>query len=118
MRNTDIKDLKQVVPANIRLQVYKEALEYYENKGYAEEDFIEGNYGDGLCLVLPCILWGLKHYLDFTFEWDYHYTPIAFPELDREALGVLAYRGHIDIFPIRIKYLETWIEKLEHELRN
>lgn len=113
MKNSQIISLKEVVPKEIRLQVYKEALEYYGSLIEAPK-----KWGTGLCLVLPCALWGLSDYLDnhsMDLIWDFEDTPIAFPELNNDVLLDLSSSKLEDKsrMQIRCSYLKIWISDLE-----
>lgn len=74
------KPLTVVVPKARRLFVYKQALYILKNNIHC--------YGlpsnKGLCLLLPCVLWNLNHYLDNDPNgdfWLYTRTVITFPEI-------------------------------------
>jgi len=74
------QSLKLEVPKEIRLDVYKRAITIIENneKSYGLENYC-------LCLLLPCILYELEHYLDnvngLDENWHFWDTEIGFPEL-------------------------------------
>jgi hypothetical protein len=113
MKNTQIKNLKEVVPKEIRLQVYKDALEYYGSLLEAPK-----KWGTGLCLVLPCALWGFSDYIaeeSMDLKWDFENTPIAFPELNNDVLLDLKSINLEDNsrMQIRCTYLKIWISDLE-----
>ena len=80
MKNTHILNLKQEVPLDIRIEVYKDAIKYLENvlkDGYDE-------YSVALCILLPCLLWKLNSFFSLTpdgYNWGTNQTVIAFPEL-------------------------------------
>jgi len=106
--------LEKELPKKIKLQVCKEALELYKN----DENTIQ-QLGIGLCLVLPCVLWELNHYLSCTpndENWSHSKTEIAFPEIKHyinsleETLG----SGH-SANATRIKWLEEIIQNLTNE---
>jgi hypothetical protein len=106
MRNTEYT-LKKELPPHIRLEVYKEALEIVK-KG----QWVFGLTSFGLCLILPCVLWGLKHFMEDTpggGEWGLRDTPKAFPELTEEWLFKI--RGN----KVRIAFLEESIKQLEND---
>lgn len=78
MKNTHIASLKEVVPAKIRIEVYKESLIIFKN--ISKFDRLDG----GLCILLPMVLWGLKSFLDTApngEDWKWKDTVIAFPEI-------------------------------------
>lgn len=109
MKNTHIPNLHSEVPKDIRLEVYKEALRYYENKEYEDP----ANFF-GLCLVLPCILWDdwTEKQPDGTY-WDYLSSKKAFPELTDKVINNInaTLRGGQDM-KLRKKYLKQWIKEL------
>lgn len=124
MKNIHIKNLLSEVPKEIRLQVYKEALEYYDKELYnilynliTPPGLCTGYYGIGICLVLPCILWELHNYLSASPAnevWDYEDTSIAFPELSKEIISEItkaSIKG--DDIDYRKSLLKKWIKKLE-----
>lgn len=79
--------LHDKIPASIRLKVYKEAkdtiirfIDNIDNHKYREYNLISPS----LCLLLPCILWGLSKYLDDDPNgepWSFYDTKTAFPEI-------------------------------------
>ncbi len=73
--------LKHVlVPVEQRLEVYIEALRIIQHGTDVEKN----RTGDGLCLMLPVILWNLDHYLSDSPDgemYDYTKTIIMFPEI-------------------------------------
>ena len=103
MKNTHIKNLRQEIPADIRLQVYKELLES-ERYEYV-----------GLCILLPMTLWGLRDTIDDGpdgEDWDFEDTSIAFPELTKEIISLITAKDR-KRGEKREKYLQQWIKKLE-----
>lgn len=113
MKNTHIKDLLSEVPKDIRLEVYKEALEYYRDKPHI--DFV---HKEGLCLRLPVILWDLEGYHSFApngHDWDFGDTGIAFPELEDRIIDSIMFSNTVRAAnDLRIEYLTQWIEDLEN----
>jgi hypothetical protein len=108
MRNKEYT-LEKELPPHIRLEVYKEALEIVK-----KEQWVFGLTSFGLCLILPCVLWGLKHFMDDTpggGEWELRDTPKAFPELTEEWLNKIKREGKIG----RVFFLEESIKKLEND---
>lgn len=107
MKNTHIKTLTKPIDKNTRLSVYKETLERFLNQQEV----------DGLCLLLPMVLWGLEDYLEYYLDeetrqnWWWTNTPIAFPELTQEVLDKI-HSAYGDRDEIRAEYLKEWIEKL------
>jgi len=76
MRNLHIKP-KDVVPVELRIQIYKEAIEHIKSH--------KGEYcplGKGLCLLMPCLLWGLENFMDDVpgISWAHYHTLLMFPE--------------------------------------
>ena len=109
MKNTHIKTLTKPIDKNTRLSVYKESLERFLNQQEV----------DGLCLLLPIVLWGLEHYLDDYLDeetrqnWCFINTPTAFPELTQEILDEIRTGDDVKTRDaIRIEHLKKWIEKL------
>jgi hypothetical protein len=106
MINKNIK-VGDEVPPEIRLQVYKEALEN-----------IEKSFDLGICLMLPMILWGLKSYLDRgpdgkSFNW--RDTEKIFPEMKGISMAVNYTDIHKTAIDIRSEYLTEAIKKLSNE---
>lgn len=119
MKNTHIQNLNHVVPADIRLQTYKDALEYFEQRRWNVEDEAEGHYGEGLCLVLPCIMWGLYNYMDSFapdgYWWSYMDTIKAFPELGKGLDIILSWSNRERKIKVRMELLRKWIKELSDE---
>jgi hypothetical protein len=106
--------LEKELPKKIKLQVYKKALKLYKN----DENTIR-QLGQGLCLVLPCVLWELNHYLDNApnaGNWSHLKTEIAFPEIKPyvDCLKTPLGRGFLGD-TTRIKWLEEIIQNLTNE---
>lgn len=116
MKNAHIKP-GELVPAEIRLEVYKEAKEIIESGGHSL--VYRGNYS--LCLVLPCILWGLGHFIEDAPNGDYwdiiHAHPM-FPEIDKSFISEMnaTIEGQTSKNRKRIEKLQSAIEQLEKEL--
>ena len=113
MKNSQIKNLKEVVPKEIRIQVYKDALRYYASLEEGRREI----WGTGLCMVIPCALWDFSHYLDnesINMKWDFDDTGIAFPELNSKVLYHLQMqRFSCSLNEARCALLKTWISILE-----
>jgi hypothetical protein len=111
MKNEHIKSLKEVIPAEIRLEVYKEALNCIKNNIN-----ISGMGSYGLCMVFPCLLWGLDDYVNRTptgDTWSFFDTKRAFPELTNEVIDKIELQQElIDRNKLRIRYLKQFIKKL------
>jgi hypothetical protein len=76
MKNQNILP-STVVPSNIRLEVYKEAIDLIQ-KNPAYVDSL------GLCLLLPMLLWGLEDHLSAApngHYWNFEHTENMFPEM-------------------------------------
>jgi hypothetical protein len=108
--------LEKELPKKIKLQVYKEALELYKN----DENTIK-QLGYGLCLVLPCVLWELNHFLNSAPNgegWKFKDTCIAFPEIDKyieEISDISIYDNTIEKMQKRIEVLKEIIQNLTNE---
>ena len=72
------------IPKKVRLDVYKRAIDYYKNILIHEIiEFDKLHIGTGLCIVLPCCLWGLKSFKDNGpngIAWAYWKTDDSFIE--------------------------------------
>jgi hypothetical protein len=75
MKNTHIK-AGQEVPIELRKEIYREALEVFEN------DIIF--FKQGLCVLLPKLLWGLRNESLVLYK-NHHFskTFFMFPELEK-----------------------------------
>lgn len=119
MKNTHIQNLDEIIPKDIRVQTYIDALEYYEQRKWDKEDKSEGDYAEGLCLVLPCIMWDLYNYLSIAPDGEYwHWTKTqeAFPELGRDIHNVdsnMISKGKKN--KIRMVLLRNWIKELSDD---
>jgi hypothetical protein len=103
-----------------RLRVYERALELWEDYYKNGQYFPYGPEGEnlGLCLLLPCILWDLPHYLSKApsgEHWDYHKTEIAFPELAKYLELILYETGNKKI-ETRLECLNRMIEDVKLEI--
>ncbi len=88
MRNEHIKP-GDLVPAEIRIQVYEEALRIIRNN----EVNPAGNNFYHLCLMLPVLLWGLDSYIENApngEEWTCIEIPTMFPEIDSEFITYMS----------------------------
>ena len=74
------------IPKKVRLDVYMRAIDYYKNILLKEDITDESKkFGIGLCLVLPCFLWGLNHFMDKGpggKDWCYWKTTKSFVEIE------------------------------------
>lgn len=111
MQNEDIKSLKKPVPVELRLKIYKEALNIIK-----ENQSCFSMSSHGLCLLLPCILWDLEDYVSETpsgHDWNFLDTTKAFPEV-RVWLRIIGLElGEENKNIVRRKALENIILKLE-----
>lgn len=118
MKNTHILNLDFVIPCDIRLQTYIDALEYCEQRKWDVKDMAEGDYSDGLCLVLPCIMWDLYNYLSIAPDgevWSWMYTQDAFPELGRDIGKIFHQFGKKNKDTVRMELLRNWIKELSDD---
>lgn len=126
LKNLEYDLTKNLPPKDVRLNVYKEALEYYLNiqKGglCKYSDNTEEGYL-GLCLIIPVLLWNLNSYLDNnlnigdgnTYIWNYSDTKIAFPEIVLWVKDIEDTVEFPDKLILRIKAMKDCIEKLSSE---
>lgn len=115
MRNEHLT-LKSVIPEEIRLECYKEALDIIEQK----KDVCGLDFDTSLCLLLPCILWNLDDYRDSSplgENWSFIHTQTAFKELVEHGLFNDLFMGFVvhndDVEETRITILKDSIKKLE-----
>lgn len=107
--------LDKLLPEEVRLQCFKEAIEYYEKKMKGEK---VKELAHGLCLVLPCILWNLNSYLSSSpsgEDWSFRQAPKAFGFYLRDIERLLEDdRGEIKkSLEIRVKFLKQLIKDIE-----
>lgn len=113
MKNTHIPNLLQEVPKDIRLEVYKEALDIISNNIRHES-----GSGFSLCLLLPCLLWDLDWYCNLAPDkdsWDWRDTTKAFPELTKDIItNIITYNNDNETKrnKIRINFLQDSIKLL------
>jgi len=120
MRNIKIKNLDAPVPLKIRLKVYEEAIKFIQENPTKSVE--RENKGTGLCLLLPCLLWGLKRYSYDTPSgeiWWYRDVIIAFPEVkqwvkESGKTGILYSKKD----PDRIKVLQEAIRTVKTLIEN
>lgn len=101
MKNAHIKPQEEV-PTQLRLEIYKQALETTNWKTNV----------DGLCHLLPMLLWGFTYPLQAhdTLSHKYTDTIYMFPELKSELPKI--YRATNDNL-VRVNSLKRMIKKLE-----
>jgi len=99
---------KQEVNKEKRLEIYKDALDIYQNNPKKLEGL-----GSGLCLLLPSLLWNLSSYMDDDPQrksWDYDDTVILFPELRlfiESSPNIITEEKRIEFLKESIKALTT-----------
>ena len=110
-------DLSKELPKEIRLDVYKKAIDIIEN----DIDDKKVNFGikcKGLCLILPCILWNLKSLNELTpkgKDWSYDGAKIAFIEIRKHInkLSKIPTERESNIY--RLEILKNIVKQLENE---
>lgn len=101
--------LDKELPKRVRIATYRKALKIYKDKLLNLDKEFYGMTGMGLCILLPCILWGLKSYLDSMpngEEWVHELTPTAFPEIKDGINRLYNITGDGQKIKERIKILE------------
>ena len=128
MKNEHIKNLSQVVPPQIRVEVYEEAIKRTEIaiNNYDKKHDLPFGYSVGLCLLLPICLWDLKdcHQETPDGSWWHHYdTLLAFTELgeNMESLQQQLTNDFNDLsthftqrLQIRINFLKKFIQQIQN----
>lgn len=99
-----------LVPLEKRLEVYEKALSIISNP-------LNEWCSEGLCLLLPMILWDLPSYLNKPDNqyWDYRHTPNMFPEIKKFLYGIKYHDGNK--IPKRIEALTEIIAELNQETK-
>jgi len=100
-KNITIKP-NTLVPTEIRIDTYKKAIDIIKD-GVPKH----GVFPHGICLLLPCILWNLKHYCDDApcgEGWNFQDTSNQFPELTQARL-------------IKIKEVDWANDKAKNKMR-
>lgn len=97
----------QEVPIEIRIKIYQKAIDIIKSgtPHYRMNTF-------GLCLILPCILWDLKSYIERApcgVNWDHFDAQKMFPELNDGFLDEVYKMPQSKRSPIRIEFLQKWI---------
>lgn len=95
MKNTHIRNLKQVVPFKERMETYKEALDIYERnlerlKKGKDTDYPSCVTSGSINLLLPCLLWDLNSFHDScpdSTSWCFEDVKETFPEIQRKDRG-------------------------------
>lgn len=103
MKNEDIKPCEEV-PSQLRLEVYKEALEKTNWK----------TNEDGLCHMLPMLLWGFTYPLEAhdRLEHSFWNTKFMFPELKPE-LSKISRASNENL--VRRNALKRMIKKIQKQ---
>lgn len=121
MKNEKIKDLSKRIETEVRLQVYKDTVSFiessYEVVGSYTGDIPE--YDDGLCILLPAILWGLDRYSmpsPCGEAWLFNDTGNAFPELTKKIIKAIIVNPYEERAAFRLEVLKGFINKLESKL--
>lgn len=108
MQNEHIK-VGNTVPASIAIECYEKCIQAIEKN----ENFADA--GNATCLLLPCILWDLKSYLDNGPDdcWTPMDTPKMFPEWPKEVIRKISSVEVKDALrnPVRIKLLKQAIKQ-------
>lgn len=109
-------------PKEVRLEVYKKAIEIIEK--CETHDYYDLGKNCNLCLLLPCITWNLKDHLDDPtingehYSFDYTVTIKSFTELNKEIINEIErcffYNKKNEI---RLEYLNKWVAQLEKEIK-
>lgn len=92
--------LTEVLPVEVRREVYTKCIDILEEMlDNPTQSFFGANTKSdelGLCILLPCILYNLEHYLDKAKgkkeNWWYGDTPKAFPEV-KDYIDTVRYLG-------------------------
>lgn len=109
MEFTYADSLKNKVPKEIRLEVYKRAKNLIENWKKGTFDL----YNPELCLLLPCILYNCERYLDrgnCDEYWGCDCTTLAFTEFTEEDIERIM--NSKEPTNIRLELVTKWIEQL------
>lgn len=114
MKNQHITTLKKPIPIDIRIEVYKDAIDIIKNN--IKHDTLTTNSISALCLLLPCILWDLDHWLQDTpagIDWNHNDVPKAFPEIKQWTEEAYKFGGNSNNKNLkRIEVLQNAINKL------
>ncbi len=120
MKNVDILP-NQLVPIEIRLEVYEKAIELIEkDENFARLNDTDDNNGYSTCLLLPCILWDLNHYLDTApngQNYSFHTITQMFPEWTKDIVNfIILAETKKELNILRIKYLKQSVNNIKKEL--
>lgn len=115
MKNKKIRNLDKEVPKEIRLQVYKDTIDFIESRTTKLGSWYSPEYFDGLCMLLPAILWDFKSYSEEMpngKSLDWMCTEIAFPELTPRVVRSIQNVLYEEKPDYRVKVLKKFITKL------
>jgi len=120
MKNVDILP-NQLVPIEIRLEVYEKAIELIEkDENFARLNDTDDNNGYPTCLLLPCILWDLNHYLDTApngQSYSFHTITQMFPEWNKDIVNsIILAETKKELNILRIKYLKQSVNNIKKKL--
>lgn len=114
--------LEKKLPLEIRREVYIEAHRRLKDSLRNGNDYdikeLCGTISGQLCLILPCILWDLSHYMNNGPHgaWHWHDVKIAFPEIKNFVENKAKYLGPelyaAERIQARIDFLNKIIETL------
>lgn len=116
MKNLHITTLREELPTEVRLEVYKEALELFES-GKINSD----KYCNGFCLLFPMLLWDIEFSARDPHGkiWNFSDTKYAFSELTPESFKIMRNICTLkETNEQRIKFLKEWIEKLTNQIKD
>lgn len=113
--------LEKKLPLEIRREVYIEAHRRLKDSLRDDNDYdikeLFGTMSGQLCLILPCILWDLPHYMYNGPHRAWHWEEVgtAFPEIQELVDNTAKYLGELDgveRIQARIDFLNKIIETL------
>lgn len=119
LANHSVLNLKKVVPAKLRLDVYNEALSVLLSGDYLRFESLGDHLG--LCLMFPSILFNCKA-CDWTkFEgeraWHWSETTSAFPEFTEEMYDALNDLNDDMVVAVRIEFVKEMIAEVKSKLQ-
>ena len=114
-------NLRVEVPKELRLEIYKKAVEYYNNCNPQKDWGVAKTKGRGLCVVLPCILWDLVSYCEnpphLTESWDWGDSVVAFPELQKVIYYFKSYKKRTKN-PVPIRFRVNALKRMIKEVKS
>lgn len=116
--------LGQFIPASIRRETYLIAVGYYHlltKLSKEESDKITNMSGEGICITLPVLLWGLRYFCDDSPQndtWVYIGTVYSFREISitRVRSKLKEADDRIKRFTIRKKHIIECIKQIDNTL--